>query len=173
FLLQNDYMARTETSLDNTLLFYTQDYDENEDQFDVYLFKLNQQLESDTLYSQLFNYDSLCPHQIAWDTIVQDNCGLIVGDQEIKVETTLTNILQIFPNPAGDYCIIEYDLSMFEGETNIAITDLYGRNLLSFNPENTHTQKTISLAGFSAGVYFVNLSINGIRKESVKLIVVK
>jgi len=173
FLLQNDYMARTETSLDNKLLFYTQDYDENEDQFDVYLFKLSQQLESDTLYSQLFNYDSLCPHQIAWDTIVQDNCGLIVGDQEIKVETTLTNILQIFPNPAGDYCIIEYDLSMFEGETNIAITDLYGRNLLSFNPENTHTQKTISLAGFSAGVYFVNLSINGIRKESVKLIVVK
>ena len=81
--------------------------------------------------------------------------------------------LKIFPNPAGDYCIIEYDLSTFEGESNIAIIDLYGRNLLSFNPENTHTQKTISLAGFSAGIYFVTLVENGNRKESVKLIVVK
>jgi hypothetical protein len=146
--------------------------DEN-DQFDAYLFKLNQQLESDTLYTQLFNYDSLCPYQIVSDTIVQDNCGLIVGDREIKEETTLTDILHVFPNPAGDYCIIEYDLSMFEGESNIAIIDLYGRNLLSFNPENTHTQKTISLAGFSAGIYFVTLSMNGTAKESVKLIVIK
>jgi hypothetical protein len=173
FLLQNDYMARTETSLDNKLLFYTQDYDENEDQFDVYLFKLNQQLESDTLYNQLFNYDSLCPYQIVSDTIVQDNCGLIVGDQEIKAETTLTNILQIFPNPASDYCIVEYDLSRSEGEATISITDLYDRKLLSFNLENTHTQKTISLADFSAGIYFVNLIENGTRKESVKLIVVR
>ncbi|MFA5417253.1 MAG: T9SS type A sorting domain-containing protein [Bacteroidales bacterium] len=81
--------------------------------------------------------------------------------------------LKIFPNPAGDYCIIEYNLSQFDGKANIEITDLYGRNIFSFNPENTHTQKTISLAGFSAGIYFVNLSEKGNRKESVKLIVVK
>ena len=171
-LLDNEWMAFTEVTFDSKLLFFTDMLDEN-DQFDAYLFKLNQQLESDTLYTQLFNYDSLCPHQIVSDTIVQDNCGLIVGDQEIKVEAPLTNFLKIFPNPAGDYCIIEYDLSRFDGKANIVITDLYGRNLLSFNPENKHTQKTISLADFSAGIYFVNLTENGYRKESVKLIVVK
>ena len=171
-LLDNEWMAFTEVTFDSKLLFFTDMLDEN-DQFDAYLFKLNQQLESDTLYTQLFNYDSLCPHQIVSDTIVQDNCGLIVGDQEIKVEAPLTNFLKIFPNPAGDYCIIEYDLSQFEGKAIIVITDLYGRNLLSFNPENKHTQKTISLADFSAGIYFVNLTENGYRKESVKLIVVK
>jgi hypothetical protein len=82
-------------------------------------------------------------------------------------------LLHVFPNPAGDYCMIEYDLSLFDGEANITITDLYERKLLSFNPENTHTQKTISLAGFSAGIYFVNLTLNGKREESVKLFVAK
>ncbi|MBU1008584.1 MAG: T9SS type A sorting domain-containing protein [Bacteroidetes bacterium] len=173
YLLDNIYFSYVRKSFDGKILFYTQDYDEESDQFDAYLFKLNQQLESDTLYNQLFNYDSLCPYQIVSDTIVQDNCGLIVGDQEIKAETNLTNILQIFPNPAGDYCIIEYDLSRFEGEATISITDLYDRKLLSFNLENTHTRKTISLADLSAGIYFVNLIENGTRKESVKLIVVR
>jgi hypothetical protein len=97
--------------------------------------------------------------------ITADDAGLTPSDKE--------RLLKIFPNPAGDYCIIEYDLSQCYGEENIAITDLYGRNLLSFNPENKHAQKIISLAGFSAGVYFVSLAENGIRKESVKLIVVK
>ncbi len=171
-LLQNEWLAATEVTFDGKLLYFT-NINDNNGNFDAYLFKLNQQLESDTLYSQLFNYDSLCPYQIVSDTIVQDNCGLIVGDQEIKAETNLTNILQIFPNPASDYCIIEYDLSRFEGEATISITDLYDRKLLSFNLANTHAQKTISLADFSAGIYFVNLSENGTRKESVKLIVVR
>jgi hypothetical protein len=156
-LLQNEWLAFTEVTFDGKLLYFT-NINDNNGNFDAYLFKLNQQLESDTLYNQLFNYDSLCPYQIVSDTIVQDNCGLIVGDQEIKAETTLTNILQIFPNPASDYCIIEYDLSRFDGKAIIVITDLYGRNIFSFNPENTHTQKTISLADFSAGIYFVNLT---------------
>jgi hypothetical protein len=97
--------------------------------------------------------------------VTADDAGLYPIDKE--------RVLKIFPNPAGDYCIIEYDLSRFDGKANIVITDLYGRNLLSFNPENKHTQKTISLADFSAGIYFVNQTENGYRKESVKLIVVK
>jgi hypothetical protein len=97
--------------------------------------------------------------------VTADDAGLYPIDKE--------RVLKIFPNPAGDYCIIEYDLSRFDGKANIVITDLYGRNLLSYNPENKHTQKTISLADFSAGIYFVNLTENGYRKESVKLIVVK
>jgi len=97
--------------------------------------------------------------------VAADDAGLNSPDKE--------RLLHIFPNPAGDYCMIEYDLSLFDGESNITITDLYDRKLLSFNPENTHTQKTISLAGFSAGIYFVNLTVNGKREESVKLIVAK
>jgi len=97
--------------------------------------------------------------------ITADDAGLTPSDKE--------RLLKIFPNPAGDYCIIEYDLSQCDGKSNIAIIDLYGRNLLLFNPENIHTQKSISLNDFSAGVYFVSLAENGIRKESVKLIVVK
>lgn len=97
--------------------------------------------------------------------VTADDAGLYPIDKE--------RVLKIFPNPAGDYCIVEYDLSRFDGKANIVITDFYGRNIFSFNPENKHTQKIISLSGFSAGIYLVNLAENGNRKESVKLIVVK
>jgi hypothetical protein len=63
-------------------------------------------------------------------------------------------ILEVFPNPTGYYCTIKYDLSLFYGDANIAITDLYGRKLFSFEPENIHTQKVISLADYSSGIYF-------------------
>jgi len=52
------------------------------DQFDIYLRKLNQNLEDDTIYTRPFTYDSLCPYQIVSDTIVPVDCGLIVGIEE-------------------------------------------------------------------------------------------
>lgn len=171
-LLQNEWLAATEVTFDEKLLFFT-NINDNNGNFDAYLFKLNQQLESDTLYTQLFNYDSLCPYPINSDTIVQDNCEIIVGIEEIHPKANVKSYLKIFPNPAGDYCNIEYDLSLFDGESNIAITDLYGMTLFSFILEKEHTQKTVSLAYFSTGIYFVNLLVNGNRKETVKLIVAK
>ncbi len=171
-LLQNEWLAATEVTFDKKLLFFT-NINDNNGNFDAYLFKLNQQLESDTIYTQLFNYDSLCPYPITSDTIVQDNCEIIVGNEEIHPKANVKSYLKIFPNPAGDYCMIEYDLSLFDGEANITITDLYGMTLFSFILEKEHTQKTVSLAYFSTGIYFVNLLVNGNRKETVKLIVVK
>jgi hypothetical protein len=83
------------------------------------------------------------------------------------------SILKVFPNPAGNYCIVEYDLSLFDGEATIDIIDAYGRRINSFKPQNTHTQNVISLTGYSPGIYFVKLTLNNSEKESVKLIVGK
>ena len=83
------------------------------------------------------------------------------------------SILKVFPNPAGNYCIVEYDLSLFDGEATIDIIDAYGRRINSFKPQNIHTQNVISLTGYSSGIYFVKLTLNNSEKESVKLIVGK
>jgi hypothetical protein len=78
------------------------------DQFDVYLRKLNYNLEDDTFYTLPFTYDSLCPYQIVSDTIVQDDCGLIVGVEENDGGETggqgdkeKMGELEIWPNPAS------------------------------------------------------------------------
>ena len=88
-------------------------------------------------------------------------------------DDTKERILKVYPNPAGDYCIIEYDLSLFFGEAVISITDLYGKTLFTFIPENVHTQKVLPLSDYAVGIYFVNLLMDNNEKESVKLIIVE
>ncbi len=82
-------------------------------------------------------------------------------------------LIKVFPNPAGDYCIIDYDLTLNEGSAIIDIYDSYGHKLSSYGLENIHSQRIISLSDFTSGVYFITLSINSSQKESHKLIISK
>ena len=76
-LLEDGYLSETAVTHDGKLLFYNT-IEENGN-FDTYLFKLTQDLAQDTFYTWPFVYDSLCPYQIESDTIVPDDCGVIVG----------------------------------------------------------------------------------------------
>jgi len=94
-------MGLIEITFDQKILYFT---NQNEgDDFDAYLFKYDQSLESDSIYTQQFIYDSLCDGEIVSDTIVQDDCGIIVGDREIWVpkEENESEVI-IYPNPARD-----------------------------------------------------------------------
>ena len=66
----------------------------------IYLYKLNQNFDYDSIYTHPYIYDSLCSHPIYSDTISPD-CGLIVNVSEpyTNPETTW---LKVFPNPASD-----------------------------------------------------------------------
>jgi hypothetical protein len=79
-LLNAGWLSKTAVTHDGKLLFYNT-IEENGD-FDTYLFKLTQGLEQDTFYTTPFVYDSLCPYHIASDTIVPDDCGVILGIEE-------------------------------------------------------------------------------------------
>ncbi len=81
-LIQDLYTSILQVTYDGKLLYGSNTYQNNE--FDAYLTKLNQNLEDDTLYTRPYTYDSLCPYQIVSDTIVQDDCELIVGIEEEK-----------------------------------------------------------------------------------------
>lgn len=82
-------------------------------------------------------------------------------------------ILKVFPNPTGNYCIIEYDLSLFEGDANVSVMDLYGKTMFSIKLENSNTQKVIALKDYPAGIYYVTLEMNNAKTETLKLIVTK
>ncbi len=84
-LLEDGYLSETAVTHDGKLLFYNT-IEENGD-FDTYLFKLTQELEQDTFYTRPFVYDSLCPYQIASDTIVPDDCGIDCGSGRGDRET--------------------------------------------------------------------------------------
>ncbi len=103
-------------------------------QFDCFLTKLNQNLQDDTIYTRPFTYDSLCPYQIVSDTIVQDDCELIVGIEEHDGgEAGVHGSLEIWPNPANEQ--IHVRCTMYDGRFNrdlaLVIYDIYGRIAIS------------------------------------------
>ncbi len=167
-MLENDYLARIELTIDNKYLFYTQDIDENEE-FDAYLFKFNQNLESDTVYTQPFTYDSLCDGEIVSDTIALDDCGLIVGDVEIYRQKE-ENKLVIYPNPARDKFKVQSP--MFEvGGCRIAVYDLFGRKVEEVKIPKGQTEIEVMTTGWKKGLYVVRVMCKDGSPGSGKVIV--
>ena len=168
FLLDNDYLSYVRKTYDNKLLYFTEMLDEN-DNFDAYLFKLNQQLESDTTYTQWFNYDSLCPHQVVSDTIVQDNCGLIVGDVEIKNEPQKEDII-IYPNPAKNNFSVRCQL--FENnKCKIEVFDIFGGKIVETITTPGENTAQMDIARWKTGLYMVRISKDGKVVGSGKVVV--
>ena len=67
----------------------------------IYLFKLNYNLEYDSVYTRIFTYDSLCPDPIISDTTNLDDCEVITSiksPEEYEAESKL----ELYPNPAKE-----------------------------------------------------------------------
>jgi len=71
---------------------------------DIVAIKLNANLEYDSLYTQPFTYDSLCPYPIVSDTVIC-NCEPFVSVQEAE---SVNETLNIYPNPASDHFVINF-----------------------------------------------------------------
>ncbi len=82
-------------------------------------------------------------------------------------------IMKIFPNPAGNYFIIEYNLSEFDGHSIIVISDMNGKLFTLFELKNSHTQIVLSSEKFPNGTYLIQLLLNNKLKEATKITIVK
>jgi hypothetical protein len=174
-LVEDIYTSLLQVTFDGKLLYAFNTL--QNDEFDVYLTKLNQNLEDDTIYTRPFTYDSLCPYQIASDTIVQDDCGLIVGVEEPGSgeagkrgggEAGKQGRLEIWPNPAKT--IVNCQLSTVDFQYNstfsiedisLVIYDVFGRevaaNMIS-SPRVGGGREggwTVDISSLSPGMYIV------------------
>ncbi|MDT8393864.1 MAG: T9SS type A sorting domain-containing protein [Bacteroidales bacterium] len=158
-LVDEIYMASVQTSFDNKALFYTMEYIEQDEQWDTYLFKLNQQLVSDTIYIYPYQYDTLCPYPIESDTITQEGCDIIVGIEENPITQTEepAEILVIYPNPAES--VIQINIQDLETSSIfvIAIYDLYGRKQDEIIMPAGQDKVYINVSSFHAGIYIAIL----------------
>jgi len=154
FLVQDIYTIYMDTVYNNKLMYMYNTFQNN--QFDVYLRKLNHNLEDDTLYSFPFQYDTLCPYPIASDTIPLDDCQLIVGIEEPYMSTSQeTEQFVIYPNPASDQ--IHVPCSMFNVPCSILIYDLYGRKIESIKIPEEQKEIEINVSSYPHGIYIAVL----------------
>ncbi len=148
------------------------------------LWKLNSDLEYDTLYTHPIVYDSLCPHPIPSDTIPLD-C-VVVGLNE-PFENPETGRLKVYPNPASEVLHVEIP-DKLKAETHspvfnlttvyhqwksavMEIYDLFGKQVFSKEIRQGEKLLDINIAEWPRGMYVVRLVYNGKTVASEKVVV--
>ena len=81
--------------------------------------------------------------------------------------------MKVYPNPAGSYCIVEYDIREFEGNANLIISNIPGSYISSYHIKDKQNQRIIATKAYPAGMYLIQLFINSEHKESHKILIVK
>ncbi len=120
--------------------------------WDVYLWKLNMNLEDDSIYTQPRVYDSLCPDHIVSDT-VDIGCGMYVEIGEIPTKQEYDSPLKIFPNPSSNTLNINVKQKK---NSFIKITDIFGRTVKIYNMPATR-KLIINVTAWHKGIYMVSL----------------
>jgi len=90
-----------------------------------YFYKINSDLELDSIYTIPITYDSLCPYPIVSDTVDPD-CGLIVSIEDPEQNPEAYR-LRIYPNPANGKLTIEVPefLEKRTGPSDFQVSTIY------------------------------------------------
>jgi hypothetical protein len=152
--------------------------------WNTYAWKLNSDLDFDTLYTYPFVYDSLCPHPIVSDTIPLD-C-VVVGTEE-PVKKPETTGLKVYPNPTSEKVTIVfpehirtnsmnpvYSLTTIYHQwqtTMLEVYDLYGRKIIEKEIPKSQTRLELDVSHWNKGMYIFRLVYNKETVASEKVIV--
>lgn len=80
-------------------------------------------------------------------------------------------VLKVYPNPAVDYIIAEYQLDECINKPLLNIIDVLGRNLQSFTLSCNKGYEVIPLINLPPGIYTITLCTNGTKIKEVKVII--
>jgi hypothetical protein len=124
---------------------------------DAFAIKLNANLEYDSVYTQAFAYDSLCPYPIVSDTIIC-NCEPFVSVKEAEISL---GKITISPNPAKEWFTVGFPQSLQQAGT-VRIYDILGRAQYSEVLTPGQKQTKINGEGWKSGLYFVKCQSGGL-----------
>lgn len=124
--------------------------------WDAFAIKLNANLEYDSIYTQPFTYDSLCPYPIVSDTILC-NCEPFVSVKEAK---EAQQSLSIMPNPATDGFTVGFE-NVFQQVGTLRVYDVLGRIQTEEVLPPGQKQTKISSGSWKPGLYLVRYQSGG------------
>jgi hypothetical protein len=152
----------------------------------IYLYKLNFNLDFDTLYNTPFIYDSLCPHMIVSDTSDLDDCSVITAIREPE-EYEKESRLLVYPNPASNQITVEFPKCLIRKSfghgmhsttiyhqwinTRLDVLDLSGRLIVSGDVAKDESCVVISTSSWPDGMYLVRLIFMNEVVSEAKLVI--
>jgi len=123
---------------------------------DVLAIKLNANLEYESVYTQPFTYDSLCPYPVVSDTIIC-NCEPFVSVKEAEISMEK---ITISPNPAKEWFTVGFPRSLQQAG-KVRIYDMLGRAQYSEVLTPGQKQTKINCEGWKSGLYLVRCQTGG------------
>jgi len=127
-------------------------YEINSFEIVSYIWKLQPNLEYDTLYTQQFTYDSLCPYPITNDTIALDTT-MVINLEHLWHEL---KPMSIFPNPVKNKLNIIINIVKWQ-ERQLVIRDINGREILNEYIAPGKANHQLDVSAFENGIYMVSL----------------
>lgn len=98
----------------------------------------------------------------------------IQQEQELLKQTLAEHhYLKVFPNPAGDYLIVEHNLELENKGAYIAISNIKGETMRQIQLTGKHNQLAVDIKGLESEVYIATLFNDNNEIESVKFTKVK
>lgn len=146
-------------------------YNDENNRWVIYAYKLNSDMEYDTLFTTPFVYDSLCPYEITSDTTDID-CDILVlvDEQFIPLEQVQ---LKIYPNPARDRVTISYPDINRTGQREIIIFNNLGIEVKRIRLIRGDEETEADISNLPSGMYFVTILDKGKRIASAKMMVAR
>jgi len=93
------------------------------------------------------------------------------GKYQRNSSRSINHGFKVFPNPAKDYMVLEYMKDSKDDRIRIVILDMKGRRIGEYSLEKNADQKIIPTNGMQSGTYVIQIFVNGIQKESNKIVV--
>jgi hypothetical protein len=160
--------------------------DEINNRYVIKLWKLNMDLEYDTIYTQSYTYDSLCDHPIISETLLFP-CDLIVGIRETATSSEKMKMV-VYPNPATDALHVKIpECIQLENRTanhkvittfhswyndlTLMVTDLKGDLILEQAVHPEEKEVTVSVDNWPPGIYLCVLKYNGKKVATERVMV--
>ena len=181
--VESDYESTVKTYDDKFVNVGNEAPDGN---FNIIAIKVNSNLEYDSIYTQPFTYDSLCPHPIVSDT-VDPNCDNVIVSVDEPFKKPETTQLKVYPNPTDKNLTIELPkyLVITDNSGNVLATtiyhqwsavtlqaiDLQGKTVLQQEVANNGVPLELDVSKLPAGMYQFRLVYHGKQVAGSKVVV--
>jgi len=162
-----DWKSKVIKTFDNKYVFCTDINESGNPQYsDILLYKLNANLEQDTVYTGNYMYDSLCPYQIQSGIIDISDCDMTVNIKEIPspkeyYASLKTILVKVFPNPGKKQVTLQFENTQYHTNILLQCFDLLGRELHEEKVYPYQGASIVDVSGWNDGMYMAVVTGNG------------
>jgi hypothetical protein len=169
-------VAYSALTTDNKVVALGERYIESLNHWETCLFKFNQDLEYDSIYTAPRVYDSLCPHAVAAEETINLDCIILDTEEPIKKPENCQ--LKVYPLPAANqvsialpgYYTLEEEHShikttttwyQLNGAKTIEIFNLQGQKAEVYELPDGEQNLTFDVSRWAPGMYLARLVCKG------------